>query len=118
MTKKEIWELWERVSAKFLLDKWYIFLKKNHYEQFWEIDLIFRNNEEIIFVEVKARTSRCFWEWFESVNENKLRKLTKTAELYCKKNWFNFDYARFDVISIEFSKDFKNAKIKHLEKVL
>lgn len=118
MTKKEIWEFGEKISAKYLIEKWYIFLKKNHHEQFWEIDLIFKKWEEIIFVEVKARTSNLFWEWFESVNEKKLIKLAKTAEIYCKKNWFDFDFARFDVISIAFSKDFKNAKIKHLEKIL
>lgn len=118
MNKKQIWELGEKIATKFLLDKWYEFLEKNHHEKYWEIDLIFKFWEGLIFVEVKTRTWEEYWEWFEAVDERKLKKLIKTWELYCQKNWIDFDETRFDVISIELSKDLKNAKIKHLEKVV
>lgn len=124
MTKKEIWNLWEKIAAKFLLEKWWKFLEKNFYQKnFWEIDLIFKDGKnQVVFVEVKARTSEKFWEWFEAVEQKKLRKMAKTWELFCLKNWLDFDECRFDVISILLNKNWenlwKNCKIKHLKKVL
>ena len=123
MTKKEIWNLWEKIAAKFLLDKWWKFIEKNYYEKnFWEIDLIFKDKNQIVFIEVKTRTSEKFWEWFEAVEEKKLKKMTKTWELFCLKNKIDFEETRFDVISIlleiNWEKIWKKCKIKHFEKVL
>lgn len=123
MKNKEIWEIWERITAKFFLEKWYKFLKKNYYQKnFWEIDLIFKNWKELIFIEVKTRTNLKFWEWFEHISDSKLRKLAKTWELFCLKNWYNFENCRFDVVSILLELNWeivwKTCKIKHFEKVL
>ena len=129
MKNREIWDLWERIAAKFFLDKWWKFLKNNYYEKnFWEIDLIFNDWKQIVFVEVKTRTSEKYWEWFEAVEEKKLRKMAKTWELFCLKNWLDFNETRFDVISILLKKVFnikiweykiwEKCKIKHLKKIL
>jgi len=120
MTKKEIWNLWEKIAAKFLFEKWWKFLEKNFYQKnFWEIDLIFRDEKnQVVFVEVKTRTNENFWEWFEAVEEKKLRKMARTWELFCLKNKLDFDECRFDVISIFLEKWGEKCKIKHLKKVL
>jgi len=129
MKNREIWNLWEKIAAKFLLDKWWKFLKNNYYEKnFWEIDLIFNDWKQIVFVEVKTRTNEKYWEWFEAVEEKKLRKMAKTWELFCLKNWLDFNETRFDVISILLKKVFnikiweykiwEKCKIKHLKKIL
>lgn len=117
-SKKTTGLLGERLAAKFFLEKGYQFLEKNYHEIYGEIDLIFKKNEELVFVEVKTRTWNSHGEGFESVDEKKLEKLSKTAELFCQKNWFEFENARFDVVSIQLSKDKKTAKIKHLDKIL
>ncbi|MEJ0021746.1 MAG: YraN family protein [Candidatus Doudnabacteria bacterium] len=62
-----------------LLEKNYIF---PHGKQIGEIDLIFEKDKEIIFVEVKARSSEKFGGPFEAVDLNKRRRLIKTAKLY------------------------------------
>ena len=133
MKNKEIWNLWEKIAAKFLLDKWWKFLKNNYYEKnFWEIDLIFEDTEnwnQVVFIEVKTRTSEKYWEWFEAIEEKKLKKMAKTWELFCLKNWLDFDETRFDVISIlveivdmnwenNWEKFWDKCKIKHFKKVL
>lgn len=123
MTRREIWDLWEKIAAKFLIDKWWVFVENNFYQKnFWEIDLIFKDWNQVVFVEVKTRTSWHFWEWFEAVERKKLQKMAKTWEIFCKKNNIDFDETRFDVISILISlnwdKIWKMCKIKHLKKVL
>ena len=124
MKNREIWNHWERIAAKFFLDKWWKFVDNNYYEKnFWEIDLIFRDEKnQLVFIEVKTRTNEKFWEGFEAVEEKKLRKMAKTWELFCLKNWIDFDKVRFDVVSIlvkvEGGGFWERCKIRHFEKVL
>lgn len=118
MNKKEIWTLWEKIACKFLLEKWYKY-KTNHYQkQIWEIDLIFEDNWEIVFVEVKTRNNDKYWEWFEAIDMRKIKKMIKTWEFYCLENNINFDKTRFDVISIFLQKNSWTCKIKHLKKII
>ena len=118
MNKKEIWNFGEKIAAKFLLDNGYIFLNKNFYTRYWEIDLIFKKDHEYIFIEVKTRNNDFYWEWFESVWSKKINKILKVWEVYCFKNNINFDHCRFDVISILLNWNKKTCKIKHFTKVI
>ena len=118
MTKKEIWNLGEKIATKFLFEKWMKFVEKNFHTKYWEIDLIFKEKNELIFVEVKTRNSIRFWEWFESINKKKIDKMIKTWQIYCFQKKLNFDTCRFDVISILLDKDFKRCKIKHFVKII
>jgi putative endonuclease len=49
-----------------------------------EIDLVVVRGNELVFVEVKTRSSSTFGDAFESVNYSKQRKLVKMAHLYLK----------------------------------
>ncbi len=82
-----------------LLERNYIF---PHGKQTGEIDLIFRKDDEIIFVEVKARTSGKFGGPFEAVDRNKQRRLVKTAKLYMNLHpkFHDLNY-RIDVAAVD-----------------
>ena len=116
MNNKEVWRLWEQIAAKYLESKWYKLIMYNYQKQFWEIDIIMKQWEEIVFIEVKTRKNQNYWEWFESVNQKKINKMLKTWEYYCLENNIDFDYCRFDVISIHLTNEEKY-KIKHFEKI-
>ena len=118
MSKTSIWKHWERIAAKYLLDLWYEYLDNNYQIRIWEVDLIFKDGPETVFIEVKTRKWIKYWEGFESVVPQKLNKLARLAQYYCWKNKLNFERARIDVISILLSDDSNKCKIKHFKKVL
>ena len=64
-----------------------------------EIDIIAKDKNTIVFVEVKYRKNKNFGIPAEFVNKSKQQKITRTALCYIKKNKINSDI-RFDVVSI------------------
>lgn len=82
-----------------LLERNYIF---PHGKQAGEIDLIFLKGQELVFVEVKARSNNSFGTPFEAVDINKQRKLVRTAKLYLNSHPKYFDYNyRIDVAAVD-----------------
>ena len=84
------------------------FLKKLNYEiieqnfkllPIGEIDIIAKDKDTIVFVEVKYRKNNLFGAPSQFVNKSKQQKVTRTALCYLKKNKIKSDI-RFDVISI------------------
>ena len=82
-----------------ILDSNYIFPRG---KQIGEIDLVCQKNREIVFVEVKTRTSTRFGTPFEAVDRNKQRKLIKTCKLYLQihPQYHDFD-CRIDVAAVD-----------------
>lgn len=82
-----------------LLERNYIFPKGR---QMGELDLIFLKARELVFVEVKARTSNRFGNPFEAVDVYKQKKLVKTAKLYLQvhRQFQDYDY-RIDVAAVD-----------------
>ena len=78
-----------------------------------EIDLIARNSEFVVFVEVKTRQSDAAGLPVEAVDGRKQRKLTQTALAYLKRRGMLEARCRFDVISIIWPKGSKTPEITH-----
>jgi len=118
MTKKEIGNLGEKLAEKFLIKKNYLILAKNYTIKGGEIDIIAQNltNTQIIFVEVKTRTSNSFGYPENAVNSAKKEHLQKTAQKYLID--YNYpvmqDY-RFDTLAVELNMQTRQAKIIHFE---
>lgn len=64
-----------------------------------EIDIIAKDKDIIVFVEVKYRKNKNFGAPSQFVNKSKQQKVTRTALCYLKKNNIKSDI-RFDVVSI------------------
>jgi len=73
-----------------------------HGKQVGEIDLIFCKEKELVFVEVKTRTSDKYGGPFEAVDLNKQRRLVKTAKLFMLQNskWRDYNF-RIDVAAVD-----------------
>jgi putative endonuclease len=110
---RELGNSGETLAAYFLKQKGYRILERNYTTPIGEIDIIAKEGETIVFIEVKTRTDISFGYPFESVHIKKIQKLKKTALCYMKKQGRESS-ARFDVISI-ILKEHGNPEIEHIK---
>ncbi|MBI4697604.1 MAG: YraN family protein [Nitrospirae bacterium] len=89
----------EELAVKFLKRKGYRIIEQNYRTSMGEIDIIARDKDTIVFVEVKARESLVYGLPFEAVNNVKKRKIANAALLYLKR-FKQVPPCRFDVMSI------------------
>ncbi len=101
------------MAGKFLEEKGYRILEKNFRCLVGEMDLIAKDKQEIVFVEVKMRTSTFFGYPEEAVNPYKQRRLQKIAEIWLKKNKMEDEPYRIDVVSIIYNEKTREEKIEH-----
>ena len=93
-------KLGEVRAEQFLTEKGCEVLSRNFVSRGSEIDLIVRDGDMIVFVEVKARTGS-FSMGREAVTAAKQRRISKGALYYMMKNGLMNRQARFDVIEIQ-----------------
>lgn len=109
---KDIGNLGEDLSCKYLRTNNYIIMKRNFRCKIGEIDIIARNGDYIVFVEVKSRFNYDYGTPAEAVNLHKQRKICKTAEVYImQNNLYKVSY-RFDVIEILFQLELNTYSLK------
>lgn len=124
MSKINTGKLGEELACKFLKEKGYLILERNYKIRGGELDIIARDKEDLVFVEVKTRNSHEFGTPVESMTFWKIKLLLKTAVFYILKiNWGNKPY-RLDFISVDFTNkntdkntNSKNPQIEHIENI-
>lgn len=94
----------EDIAKEYLIKKGYQILACNWFDEHREIDIIAREGEEVVIVEVKSRESFLYEEPWEAVTNRKIRYLVEAAETWLLQEQIDLE-TRFDVISIVFSKD-------------
>jgi putative endonuclease len=90
----------ERIAARHLKGKGYRILSRQARSRLGEIDLIARDGEVIVFVEVKSRRDQRDGSPAERVDRQKQKKLTQLALTWLKRRKLLGHPARFDVIAI------------------
>ena len=95
-----IGKIGEKLAAEYLEKHGYEIITTNFYTKRGEIDIIARKDNEIVFVEVKTRSSDSFGKPVEAVNYFKQKHLYQTAKYYMYKKCHELDYIRFDVIEV------------------
>lgn len=100
-SKRTIGQNAERKAEAFLQGQGLKLLERNYYTRFGEIDLIMRERDALIFVEVRSRQSNNFGTPAASITYQKQQKLLKTAQIYLlQRNLGEKISCRFDVIEI------------------
>lgn len=119
--KRNFGDLGEKLAANYLKDKGYAILDLNFQNNFGrrlgEIDIIARDGNELVFVEVKTRAMQKYAETLpeENITRLKLLRLEKIATAYIRlKQLDDLDY-RFDAVSVWLDLKDKKAKIKHIK---
>ncbi|QHI70974.1 YraN family protein [Tichowtungia aerotolerans] len=65
-----------------------------------EIDLIAREGETMVFVEVKTRKTECYGRPAAAVNRDKRRKLSRAAVTFLQKRKLRPPFIRFDIVEV------------------
>ncbi|PIZ76596.1 YraN family protein [Candidatus Peregrinibacteria bacterium CG_4_10_14_0_2_um_filter_38_24] len=121
MDKMSFGRIGEYVAEKFLIANNYKILQKNVYFREGELDIVAFEiiTQEIVFVEVKTRSSNLFGEPEESVTHEKKIKILKAAIKFLNlareirhKSW------RIDVIAVKLTKERKFLGLKHFKNIL
>lgn len=102
----------EETAAAYLKSKDFEVLAQNVRTPYGEIDLIARQNEAVIFVEVKTRSSDKFGHPEVSVNARKQEHMLAAAEHYAAEH--NIHHWQIDVIAV-FGRPGSRPEIRHFE---
>jgi len=89
----------EDVACSFLLKNGLSIVTRNYHCRYGEIDLIMKDSDYLVFVEVRYRRSSEFGTAIESVDRNKQRKLVFTANHYLQHHPSSLAL-RFDVVAM------------------
>ncbi|WP_300673429.1 YraN family protein [Soonwooa sp.] len=103
----------EDAACAFLEAKNYQVLERNFRFQKAEVDIIAKQNNVLVIVEVKARSDNHFINPEEAVNKKKMKLLIMAADAYCQKLNEELE-VRFDIISVLKSKE-DTLEIQHIE---
>lgn len=92
----------EAKARDYLINQGLTWVESNYRCRLGEIDLIMRDKDYWVFVEVRARASKTYGSALESVTYTKQQKLLKTASLYLlTRKLHETARTRFDVVSME-----------------
>ncbi len=109
--KRQTGKAYEELAVAYLRDKGYFIIEKNFQVRQAEIDIVARDGNTIVFVEVKYRSSSGSGHPLEAVTPAKQRRICKAALFYMNLKKISPDNTsiRFDVIGI------LNKEITHIE---
>lgn len=107
----------EELACRFLKKQGYQILARNFLIRGGEIDIVARDGDELVFVEVKARYSHQYGLPEESITPWKLKSLQKSALFYIQKiNWGTKPY-RFDLVTVDYTDSPSQPEIKILPNI-
>ena len=117
--RQTIGKLGEKKAQNYLKRRGYQILETNYRTKAGEIDIIAKEKDCIVFVEVKTRTSEEYGAPAEAVSFYKQQHMIKSAQYYLVRHGGECE-CRFDVIEVRIPSEgiFKIAKINHLKNVL
>jgi len=103
----------EELACRFLKNLGYEIIEQNFQFGHGEIDIIAKDRETLVFVEVKYRQNLEFGPPELAISISKQKQIRKTAEAYLYKNGISDQTCRIDVIAILHLKDTK-PQINHI----
>ncbi len=102
----------EDIAVDYLRQKGYVVLDRNWRSGHKEIDIVARQGDTIVFVEVKARANIMYGNPEDAVTRRKMHLLVMAADAYLRHNLLD-DEVRFDIITITGS--VQKPHIRHYE---
>lgn len=107
---KEIGKTGEDLAVKNLVQNGYKIVERNFRCRSGEIDIVAREGEYMVFIEVKTRTGAKFGTAAEAVDNKKQKQIHRIAAYYLMKAG-PMQNCRFDVVTVNMDKS-GNHKIK------
>lgn len=97
---KEMGKYGEELAYNLLAEKGYEIIQKNYRYGKGEIDIVARDGDTLVFVEVKTRTNLNYGVPEEAITKNKINQLRKVGSMYLSEKNIEDTLVRFDVIAI------------------
>lgn len=101
----------EKKALDFLKKKKYTIVATNYRTKLGEIDIIATDNDQLVFVEVKTRSSDQFGTPAESITKSKIEKILKAALIYMKESKKQDQAYRIDAVEVY------DGKVSHLKNI-
>jgi putative endonuclease len=93
----------ENLASRDLVSRGYQILQRRFRTQFGEIDIVARDGETLVFVEVRARSGEDFGSAEDSITSRKIWKMTRMAQAYLMVQGLDDVDCRFDVVTVDCS---------------
>ncbi|MCK5833757.1 YraN family protein [bacterium] len=103
----------EDIAVAYLKSKDYEIIERNWRVGEGELDIIVKQDNIIVFVEVKTAYSNKFGDPLEWVNKAKQRQIGKMSEIWIQRHTIRDCFFRFDVIALK--KKEGGFELKHIE---
>ena len=108
---KDSGDIGETLAENILKEKGYTIVEKNFRSRFGEIDIVAKDGDELVFVEVKTRWSNRYGKPEEAVTAKKLSRIKRTIDYYLLINKVKMKY-RLEVVAIQIeNNEVKSVKI-------
>lgn len=114
VNNRETGRLAEGMANKALIEKGYTILENNFSNRYGEIDIIAKDKDILVFVEVKAKSGAEFGLPEEMINPGKLKRVKNMALIYMK--GANLP-CRIDVVAVVLSQENNLIRLTHYENV-
>ena len=114
--KQEVGKLGEDLATKYLQGSGYTILERNFRCRQGEIDIIAKDEKDLVFIEVKTRTNLSYGNPVEAVTPIKQKHIEKATKYYLYKNKLENEYVRLDVIEVYIYE--QKYKINHLKQII
>lgn len=102
----------EQIAASFLSDKGYFIVERDWHLGHRDIDIIAMDGDDIVFVEVKTRSTNAVMAPQQAVDTRKMRSIAMAASNYVRRHAIT-NPVRYDVIAIVGTPE-TGARIEHL----
>ncbi len=102
----------EDLAENYLAEKGYEVIGRNEHVGHSDIDILARDGKTLVFVEVRTKSDRNRGMPEETLNQTKLQRMRKTAEIYMAWHKYNGP-ARLDAVCIILEKEGRISHIKH-----
>jgi len=100
LSGKDVGAAGESLAAVYLKKKGYRILATNFKTAIGEADIIARDREALVIVEVKTRRSLRYGRPYEAIGKDKLERLVKLAAIYARYNRLPECPVRIEAVSI------------------
>ena len=118
MDRQEVGRLGEKAARKFLKKRGYRIRETGYRCPQGEIDIIARQQDYLVFVEVRTRTGTDFGTPEESITQAKKKKLIASALTYTSTHQKLPSLWRIDVVAIELDDKGKTKRIELIENAI
>lgn len=114
--RHEIGRIGENLATKYLENQGYKIIERNFIANQGEIDIIAKDKEEYVFIEVKTRTNSLYGKPIDAVNKPKQKHLKNTVKYYLYSKHLENEYVRLDVIEVYLFEH--SYRINHIKQIV